>query len=193
MRPDPTEDPRWQRLHDREWTCPCCGLKHGGLFDLACGKPDFWQGSAVKRPNSEIHTSSNILTEDFCVLEGEHFFIRCVLRLPVVSRPDTHFGFGVWTTLSKENFDLYIETFDSGEQGLMGPWFGWFSNRLKGYPDTLNLKCHVHPQEGRQRPHIELEPTEHPLALEQRRGISFDRVLEIYALNGHDLRDALSA
>jgi hypothetical protein len=39
---------------------------------------------------------------------------------------------------------------------------------------------------------IELEPTDHPLAVEQRDGITFDRVLEIYALHGHDLRTVLS-
>jgi hypothetical protein len=187
------QDPRWLRLHNREWTCPTCGLKHAGLFDLACGKPDFWQGNEEKRANSEVRASNNVLTEDFCVLNGEHFFVRCVLQLPIVGRPHTYFGFGVWTTLSRKNFDLYLDTFDSGEQSNLGPWFGWFSNRLEGYPDTLNLKCQVHPQGGRRRPYIELEPIEHPLAIEQQNGITFDRVLELYALNGHDLRDALSA
>ena len=28
----------------------------------------------------------------------------------------------------------------------------------------MNLKCHVDPRAGRQRPSIELEPTDHPLA-----------------------------
>jgi hypothetical protein len=193
MRPDPTEDPRWLRFHDREWTCPCCGMKHGGIFDLACGKPEYWQGSAEKSPLSEVRTSDNVLTADFCVLDGEHFFVRCVLELPIAGRPDASFGFGVWSSLSKKNFDLYFDTFDSDRQNELGPWFGWFSNRLKGYPDTLGLKCQVHPQEGGQRPLIELEPTDHPLAVDQKKGISFDRLLEIYALNGHDLRDALSA
>ena len=73
----------------------------------------------------------------------------------------------------------------------MGPWFGWFSNRLKGYPETLNLKCQVRPRSGRQRPLIELEPTDHPLAVEQRDGITLDRIFEIFALNGHDLRPTL--
>jgi hypothetical protein len=50
----------------------------------------------------------------------------------------------------------------------------------------------VTPRKGRERPTIELEPTSHPLAVEQRQGITFDRLLEIYALNGHDLGAALS-
>jgi hypothetical protein len=191
------QDPRWIRLHDRNWLCPCCGGQHGGLFDLAVDRPDFWQGSEEKSPNSEMPASddvmiNNVLTEDFCVVEGEHFFVRCVLPLPIIGASGTSFGFGVWTTLSKANFTLYRDTFDDGHQGSLGPWFGWFSNRLKGYPDTLNLKCQVIPRDGRSRPHIALEPTSHPLAIEQRDGITFDRLLEIYALNGHDLRKALS-
>jgi hypothetical protein len=186
------QDPRWIRLHDHEWTCPCCGLKHGGLVDLVSVRPDAWAGGEEPRPNSEVLTSTNILTEDFCVINREHFFVRCLLRLPIVTKPDISFGFGTWATLSSANFDLYIDTFDSGEQGGLGPWFGWFSNRLDGYPDTFNLKCQVQPRAGRQRPYIQLEPTQHPLAIEQRNGITFDRLLEIYALNGHDLRAVLS-
>jgi hypothetical protein len=190
---DASQDSRWSKLHDREWLCPSCGEKHAGLFDLACAAPDLWQGGEERQPNSEIRSSNNILTEDFCILEGEHFFVRCVLNLPIIGHPDNEFGYGIWSTLSKKNFDLYLDTFDGGEQGHLGPWFGWFSNRLKGYPDTLNLKCQVRPNNGRQRPEVELEPIDHPLAVEQREGITFDRLLEIYALNGHDIRAALLA
>jgi hypothetical protein len=161
------------------------------LFDLAYDKPYHFAGNE-KRPNSELRTSNNILTEDFCILDGEHFFVRCVLRLPIAGRPDAHFGFGVWSSLSKENFDLYVDTFDRGNRGELGPWFGWFSNRLNGYPDTLNLACRVHPQDDQQRPLIELEPTDHPLAVEQRLGMTFERLIETYALAGHDLKSALS-
>ena len=190
MTDDP--DPRWSKLHDQDWICLCCGQKHAGLFDLACDHPDFWQGAPEKKPNSDVLLSNHILTEDFCILDGEHFFVRSVLYVPIIGRPLDEFAYGVWVTLSKKNFELYRDTFDSGEQGDLGPWFGWLSNRLKGYPDTLNLKCQVYSEEGRQRPAIELEPTEHPLAVEQRDGVTFDRILEIYALNGHDMRDALS-
>lgn len=184
-------DPRWQRLNDRNWVCACCGSRHGGVFDLACGKPDPWPGTEAALPNSAIAGATHVLTEDFCKLDGEHYFVRGVLQLPIIGSGGEVFGFGVWSTLSKASFDAYLETFDSGEQAKLGSRFGWFSNRLKGYPDTLNLKCQVLPQDGRQRPLIELEPTEHLLAIEQREGISFDRLLEIYAINGHDMRAAL--
>jgi hypothetical protein len=192
MNDDPRQDPRWLRLHDREWICPNCGLKHAGLFDLALGKPEQWPGPEEYRPNSEARGARNILTEDFCVLDGEHYFVRCVLELPIIGVPEQRFGFGTWSTLSRKNFDIYVETFDTGEQAHLGPWFGWFSNRLLGYPDTLNLKCQVRPRDGRLRPLIGLEPTGHPIANDQADGITFDRILELYALSGHDIGKALS-
>jgi hypothetical protein len=39
----------------------------------------------------------------------------------------------------------------------------------------------VHLRSGGRRPAIELEPTDHPLAIEQREGISIARVEEIAA------------
>ena len=53
------------------------------------------------------------------------------------------------------------------------------SAALRGYPDTENLKTMVHPREPGLRPLIELEPTDHPLAVEQREGISQDRLAQI--------------
>lgn len=155
-------------------------------------KPEPWPGNEDKAPNSVVLSSIHFLSEDFCVLHGEHFFVRCVLELPIIGCRGQSMGFGVWSTLSEKNFLRYVETFDSGDQDGLGPWFGWFSNRLKGFPDTFNLRCQVHPRAGRQRPWIELEPTDHPLARGQREGVTLDRVLELHAINGHDLARGLA-
>jgi hypothetical protein len=137
------DDPRWKRLHDKSWICSTCGMAHGGIFDLACRKPAYWQGSEAIEPNSIVATSTNFLSEDFCVVNNEHFFIRCILQVPIQRTENCFFAYGVWSTLSKANFAKYAETFDAGNQVALGPWFGWFSNRLKGYPETLNLKCNI--------------------------------------------------
>jgi hypothetical protein len=108
-------DLRWNRLRNRTWKYASCGETHNGLFELGCAKPDFWQAAEVYLPNSAVKNSANCLTEDFCVLDGEHYFIRCVLKLPLVGAPGEHLGFGVWSTLSRKNFERYQETFDGGE------------------------------------------------------------------------------
>jgi len=55
----------------------------------------------------------------------------------------------------------------------------WLCNNISLYPTTLNLKTHLHLRGGNKRPSIELEPTDHPLAIDQRQGISIKRVEEI--------------
>jgi len=180
-------DPRWNLLIGQPWKCASCTEEHRGIFDLACAKPDVFPGAEDYASNAVVAASSHGLSEDFCVLDGQHFFVRSVLRLPLIGLPGQFFAFGVWSTLSKKNFLLYTDSFDRGDQASLGPWFGWFSNRLKGYPDTFNLKCQVHPQDGRTRPWLELEETNHPLAGESREGITFDRMLEIYSLYGHSI------
>ena len=185
------EDPRWRRLHDASWTCSSCGVSHGGLPDLVCGKPEPWPDGEEKVANSAVRRSEHFLSDDFCVLEGEHFFVRCVLEIPIVGGEGERFAFGVWSSLSRANFRRYVDSFDEGDQEGLGPWFGWFSNRLKGYPDTLFLRCQVHPRGGGRRPWIELDELDHPLVREQRAGMTLDRLLELHALNGHDFRESL--
>ena len=63
--------------------------------------PDPWQGPETYLPNSAVRDSTHCLTEDFCVLDGQHYFIRCVLELPLIGAPGECFAFGVWSTLSK--------------------------------------------------------------------------------------------
>jgi hypothetical protein len=185
------EDPRWRRLKNRTWRCSSCNETHVGIFDIAYHDPMIWSGPKDYDPNSVVSTSSHFLSEDFCILGNEHHFIRCILEVPILGTGGERFGFGVWSSLSTKNFELYVRSFDDPHQDVLGPWFGWFSNRLRGYPDTLNLKCQVHPRSERRRPWIELEPTDHPLARDQRDGVTFDRLLEIYDGHGHNMRAAL--
>ena len=60
------------------------------------------------------------------------------------------------------------------------PYFGWLSTSLPCYEaETFLLKTRVHTRPVGRRPFIELEPTEHSLAIEQRNGITLKRVQEI--------------
>ena len=186
------DDPRWRRLLDQPRSCPSCGGTHLGIFDIAYSGPFVWDGPEEYSPNSAVTTSTHFLSDDFCVTRDEHFFVRCVLELPIRGAGGERFGFGVWSSLARHSFKLYVESFDDQARGELGPWFGWFSNRLNGYENTLHLKCMVHPRAERQRPLIEIEPTDHLLSREQREGITLDRLLELYAAHGHDLRAALT-
>lgn len=154
--------------------CQSCGEIHEGFAALTFPAPLPWAWATEAEQASDWKIDS-----DFCrKLDSEHY-IRAVLVLPIIDS-DLTLEFGIWSTLAPDNFYRYIETFDSEEQASLGPMFGWFANALPGYPDTMALKCKVHTQNNRKRPLIEFEPTEHPLAVHQRRGIPFDEATRYY-------------
>ncbi|MBN9267578.1 MAG: DUF2199 domain-containing protein [Hyphomicrobium sp.] len=110
---------------------------------------------------------------------GGHY-VRCVLILPIIDA-DEPLEWGVWSTLSEENFKRYRQTFGDNDQSKLGDMFGWFSSHCPGYPETAGLKCNVIARDGKQRPLIRLEPTDHPLAIDQRDGITLARAVELAA------------
>lgn len=168
-----------------DWQCSCCGKWFNGIVDLAADHPDPWPHGAEHEPNSTLRTDSDFLSEDFCVLGGEHFMVRSVLEFPVHGW-DQKWGFGCWTSLSKENFDKYVNAFDSGEHEDQGPWFGWLCNGVKGlYTDDQSIPLDVHPQTDRKRPLLIALDEDNAIARAQREGLSGDDLLRILRANGH--------
>jgi hypothetical protein len=90
-----------------------------------------------------------------------------------------------WVSLSKPSFDQFVAHYDAPVRSHIGPFFGWLSASLPLYPNTESLKTRAHLRDNFVRPFIELEPTDHPLAVEQRNGITAERAAEIFAYHMH--------
>jgi hypothetical protein len=118
------------------------------------------------------------------VVDEEFFFVRGCIEIPVIGETEP-FSWGVWVSLSEANFSEWVKCYDLDERSHVGPFFGWLNAWLKPYPDTINLKTMVHIRDNGIRPYIELQPTDHPLAIEQRNGITVERVAELYSLMMH--------
>ena len=60
--------------------------------------------------------------------------------------------------------------------------FGWLCNRLPPYPDTLEPETSALLQDGRQRPLVGVNRVHgsHPLYIDQREGITAERLGENY-------------
>jgi hypothetical protein len=103
------------------------------------------------------------------------------------------FTWGVWVSLSSSNFSRTTDSWNQPGRENEPPYFGWLSTELPLYePSTVQLKTHVHTRPVGEKPFVEVEPTDHPLAVEQRTGITMARVQQIteHALHGAAGRDA---
>jgi len=152
--------------------CHTCGEWHGELpFGYGAQAPAYWSEDVARDPRSQ-------LGEEQCVIEGEHFFVRGRVCLPVEGAEE-RFEWGVWISLSEESFLRMSELWEQRGREDEPPMFGWLSSDLPNYePSTLNLATMVYTQPVGTRPLIELEACQHPLSVEQRNGISLARVQE---------------
>ena len=149
-------------------------------LDWAYDSPVYWDG-----PRSE----DDMLSEDLSIWTDDvgrvNYFIRGVLYIPIVDS-DQRFGYGVWSSLSEESFGRIYDLWDDPKRVEEPPYFGWLSNSITGYPDTLNLPLDVVVEQIDKRPSLVLHDGDHPLVAEQRDGITMERVREIAELNVHD-------
>jgi len=156
--------------------CGSCDEWHEGMPTFGASAPLYYYAIPAGERDRRCH-----LDTDTCVIDEELFFVRGCLDIPVHGEPDA-FSFGVWVSLSKPHFQTFLAHYDMPKRSHVGPFFGWLSAELTPlYPSTENLKTRLHLRDDGVRPFIELEPTDHPLAVEQREGITVDRVAEIYA------------
>ncbi len=162
------------------WTCSACGEQHAGVpFDWAFAEPAYWTG-----PRS----GDDFLDDDLCSWVDDAgtrcYFIRGILELPVVDADET-FAYGVWSSLSEESFRRVLDLWADPARTEEPPYFGWLSNALPGYPDTLGLPLDVLTKELELRPSFVLHPGDHPLIAEQERGITLARVQRIAERYAH--------
>ena len=144
--------------------------------------PDPWHAaSPEERASGELSSDSCVLT-----INGETaFYLRGLILIPVLDAPDA-FAWGVWSSISERNFVRAGDLWEAEGRESEPPYFGWLATSLPLYPQTRGLKLNVHTTPVGHRPLIVVEPTDHPLAVEQRDGITMDRVREIAEFHLHD-------
>ena len=162
-----------------EFKCVGCGQIHRGMPTFGADHPL----SYYAVPENERDKRCAVGSDD-CIIDGECFFVRGCLEIPVHGA-DEPFEWGVWVSLSETSYRQWRACFGESKRSHVGPFFGWLNAWLKPYPDTVNLKTVAHLRDNGIRPRIELDPTEHPLAVEQRDCVSHERLAEIYAIMMH--------
>ena len=159
-----------ERVH-----CLHCQAEH----DLSQIEPAFVEPDLLARLSPDERAAQVTELGDFRIWRQdgeEHYFVRCVLEVP---RTDcaSDFAFGVWSSLSASSFEAAARLYASDKAG--GPFFGWLTNRIPGYPDTCGLALQVHVRADR-RPALQLDPrSNHPLAVQQREGITPEAIASV--------------
>jgi hypothetical protein len=159
--------------------CSTCDEIHEGMPTFGAHAPL----SYYEVPEDERQERCDLGSDD-CIIDQKYFFVRGCLEIPVIGEADP-FSWGIWVSLSEASYREWVKCYESEKRSHIGPFFGWLNAWLKPYPDTVNLKTMVHLRDNGIRPFIELEPTNHPLAIEQREGITVERLADIYSLMMH--------
>jgi hypothetical protein len=148
--------------------CRGCGQWHEDVpLAFHAPAPAVWAAEMAGQPGCELGS-------DQCVISDEHFFLRGLVRIPVVDR-EQHFEWGVWVSLSRESFRRTSELWETEGREHVEPMFGWLCTELPTYErTTLDLRTRVHTQPVGSRPLVEIEESEHPVSVEQRHGITWE-------------------
>jgi hypothetical protein len=151
------------------WRCQICEVVHTDL-PLCFGIEAPWRAIL---PESEFKKRVT-LTPDQCIVDGNQFFIRGHIEIPIHDYPEP-LAFSVWSSLSERSIRHMGERWESPDRASDPPYFGWLCSSIAYYPSTLHLKLAVQSRASGLTPLFTLEPTDHPLAIDQHNGISIQR------------------
>jgi hypothetical protein len=162
------------------WACSTCGEEHVGLpLSWGFDEPAYWHDVPEADRQARGYCDS-----DICVMTDDAGdwarFVRGIIEIPIADPLDPDgdaFLIGVWASLSETNFDRLVGI-RKREETAEDEWFGWLSNEIPVYGNTLGLPTTVRLREPDLRPIVEIEPGDHPLARDQA-GITFERAVEL--------------
>jgi hypothetical protein len=156
------------------FVCTVCGERH----DVLPIKYSVKAPQAVLAVPQEQLEERVLLTADQCVIDNQQFFLRGRILIPVhgVEAP---FVWGVWAEVSPKNFLHSNEVWQIPGREQEPPFAAWLNNDLFLFGDTINLELKVHTQPVGERPRFTVADSNHPLAIQQRDGISIETVQDI--------------
>lgn len=160
--------------------CTVCGERHDVLpLKYSVNAPQ----AVLAVPAEEIDQRI-VITADQCVIDGRDFYLRGRILVPV-HELDAPFVWGVWAEISPVNFLRTNQMWHTEGREQEPPFPGWLNTDLFLFGSTLNLEVDVHTQVVGQRPQFTVRDPNHPLAIQQREGISIEQVQDIAEMIFH--------
>jgi hypothetical protein len=128
-------------------------------------------------PKSELDQRV-VFTLDQCVIDRRQFYLRGRIPVPVIDQAEP-FIWGVWAQVGEPDFVRANAMWKTEGREKEKSFRGWLNTPIPLYAGTMSLELSVQTQPVGRRPHFELVDSAHPLAVEQRNGITMTRVREI--------------
>jgi hypothetical protein len=156
------------------YQCSCCGQEYNELpLTFGTEVPDYYYSVPPDEREKRIE-----IEESLCVVDGEHFFHRGRLTIPINDN-DQDLIFNVWTSISEDNFIKRDQLWNNPDRVKEEPYFGWLQTIVPTYGDTLNIKTIAIENDAGLIPTIKVIEEGHQLKADQENGISFEQALEI--------------
>jgi hypothetical protein len=166
--------------------CVTCGEEH----DLLAVEPNYrWPDAYNEVPRKERKYLTSFGKDDGRIrnaadTERRHF-LRVLLTVPIAGE-QTDVGWGVWVEVGAADWERAYERWNDPNQAQEPPFAARLANALRGYEGTLGLPGHVRLTGPKMAPRFDLDPdVDHPLAREQREGVTRERVVEWVSIHHH--------
>jgi hypothetical protein len=166
--------------------CSVCGEEH----EFASMEPTYRHPDAFLEVPPNEHELRTFGGKDERAIRTaddaeRRYFFRAGMPMPVHGESEPcHWG--VWVEVSDEAWERVRELWYESDQASEPPFQARLANALLGYEGTLGLPGTFTLTGPSTVPTFVLEPTlDHPLAIEQRNGVPFERRVEWLAWHAH--------
>jgi hypothetical protein len=159
--------------------CSKCGKEH----DLEHIEPSFRRPDVYLAVPTAERERRITESDDACMITsqgGKHLacFIRAVLYVPILGEGTT-IGWGLWVEVNHETYWRIGSLWDDPNQNAEPPFLCTLANDIPNYPRTVGLPGLIQLSGLRLRPVLTLAvDSDHPFAVEARKGVHFERALE---------------
>lgn len=154
--------------------CNCCETEYNEIpLSFGSEYPDYY----FSIPPDEIKKRVE-LEKSLCVVDKTHFFHRGRVKIPILDFQEDLY-FDILTSISRENFEIRMDCWESLNRKDFGPYFGWVQNQIPTYENTINLKSVAIEQSVGTIPEIEIIEENHQLGIDQKNGITYKKAREI--------------
>ena len=153
--------------------CDACGKAHPREeieLVLVLPQPIFELGDEERANRCDI-------SADMCAIDRTRFFIRGLLPIPVRGR-GIPYRIGIWAEVDEPTYARIYELWEDSSQVDEPLLPATLANDVPLVPSTIGMEIDIRLTGPTTQPDFFLRDTPHPLAVEQRRGVSAHRALE---------------